>query len=222
MVGDLHDGRCGVAMANDLGFTLGLDVAEEQRAMAAIFDRDHQRVIIHRTYGVRGRDGTLEGRLLDANGRVAALAGDAQRWREHARTLLGELSGDALKTRPRRCFAVRFRVAYRRGFDLLGSPQLVDLHRPRDRKQAEIMIGMRMGNDRDVDVLDAACAQKAHHCFARCDGRLQAAGIRRSTSVDEPDFSAGNFDDGGITLTDVEIGNHQYPVIAALQRRAQA
>ena len=74
------------------------------------------------------------------------------------------------------------------------------------------MIDPRVGHDEIVDLEDFSCAQIwGNDCLARI--KISRCG---STGVDHHYFGARQFNDGGVALPDIEMGNPQFRALAPL------
>ena len=97
---------------------------------------------------------------------------------------------------------------------------------PHDPGRADEVIGIAVGEDHRLEARDAERAQRRHHdTLADVEaGRLGAVGAgrerREPAGIDEHRRAAGQRDDGGVTLPDVEDDDAERQASSAARRRA--
>ncbi len=192
-------------------FSLCFEVTGEQHRASREPHGDDQRVVVDAAHGIGGELDRRIGRGLVARrpGHQLGGAGEArepERRVHDPRAAGGEPPGD----RGERGMVTGIAGARDHGFRFGSQPQLVD--RDIDREQAEVVIGVRVRDDRDVDVIVTV---RREHAFDRATGTgrdLESARIRTSTGIDQPDVAGWHLDDRGIALTDVDERHPQRAV----------
>jgi hypothetical protein len=225
VVRHLDDVGAGAAVRHQERLPLLLEVAEEEHPPAPVGHGDHQGVVVERAHRVGRRDrqravAVVVDRPQHLELDAALAARHPERRVDYAGAVPGQPAGDrrqvrhpAAAPRPRRL---------RRG---PGDPQLVDRHPPGERDQAQVVIGVGVRDDRDVEAGDPAARQDAADRLAggalrprrRLRRHLAARVHRLAAGVDQPGAAAGQLDQRRVALADVEEGDPQLVAPARLE-----